>query len=93
LRCNVRYKLEGNPGVVAYVIRNGYRTKTWLGMVLTKEEFDSLEVVEGTMLYSIDEKTLHTITAPKPEPVVEKPVAPTGKKRKIILDDYKTDLE
>ena len=93
MRCNVRYKLEGKPGVVAYVIRNGYRTKTWLGMVLTKEEFDTLEVVEGTMLYSIDEQSVHTITASKPEVVVEKPAAPTAKKRKIILDDYKTDLE
>lgn len=89
----MRIKIERISGAIATVVRNNHRTKVWLGMTLTEEEFATLEVTEGSILYTVDEQTVHTITAPKQEIVQEKPAAPTGKKRKIILDNYKTDLE
>jgi hypothetical protein len=90
----MRIKIERIAGATATVIRNNHRTKVWLGMTLTDAEFATLEVTEGSILYTVDEQSIHTIEAPKQEAVQEKPVAvPTKKKTKVILDNYKTDLE
>ncbi len=61
------------PGKV-FINRNGVKQKAQPNMVITEQELASLEVLEGEVLYSIDELTLHTVKAPEPEPVVTKVV-------------------
>lgn len=65
------------PGKV-FITRNNVRQKAQPNMVITEQELASLEVLNGEVVYSVDELTLHTIKAkepePKPIPFSEEPV-------------------
>lgn len=78
-------KLEriSNPGK-AFITRNAIRQTARNNMVITEQELASLEVLEGTVLYSIDESKLVTVEAP---PVV---VAPAVISTTKVLKTSKT---
>jgi hypothetical protein len=62
-------KLEriSEPGKV-FIIRNGIRQTAQNNMVISEQELATVEVLAGTLLYSIDETKLITVEAP-PAPV------------------------
>lgn len=64
-------KLEriSEPGKV-FITRNGIRQTAQNNMVISEQELATLEVLAGTLLYSIDETKLITLEAPPPAPVV-----------------------
>ena len=66
------------PGKV-FITRNGIKQKAQNNMVITEQELASLEVLEGEVLYSVDELELHTVKAPEPEPIVTKVVKSSTK--------------
>jgi hypothetical protein len=80
LRYNVNIILErvSVPGK-AFITRNGLKQKVHHAMNVSEEEFASLEVVEGEVLYSIDQE-LHTVKAPEvvKEPIIVK-IPDTGR--------------
>lgn len=43
-------------GCTATIERNGVRQPVYIGMVVTKAEVDSLEIAQGTLVYTIDEE-------------------------------------
>lgn len=43
-------------GCTATIQRNGVRQPVYVGMVVTKAELDSLEIAQGTLVYTIDEE-------------------------------------
>ena len=47
----------------AFITREGNRTAVHHAMNVTEEEFATLEVLEGEVLYSVNQETLHTVTA------------------------------
>ena len=71
-------KLEriSSPGK-AFIVRNNIRQIAQNNMVITQAELESLEVLEGTVLYSVDETELITVEA-KIQPVV--PAVPSTTK-------------
>jgi hypothetical protein len=66
-------KLEriSEPGKV-FITRNGTRQTAKNNMVISEQELATIEVLAGTLLYSIDESKLVTVEAPPapPAPVV-----------------------
>jgi hypothetical protein len=58
----------------AFITRDGNRTAVQHAMGVTEEEFATLEVLEGEVLYSVNQETLHTIT---PSGSVNTATAPT----------------
>jgi hypothetical protein len=69
----------------AFITRDGNRTAVQHAMGVTEEEFATLEVLQGEVLYSVNQETLHIVTSagvttdvprvsaaePVAEPVVE----------------------
>jgi len=64
-------------GAKATIIRNEVTQPVYIGMAVSREELATLNVVSGTVLYTIDEKEIVEVSAkaaPAPKPVqVEKP--------------------
>jgi len=67
-------KLEriSNPGQVFFT-RNGIKQAAQNNMVITEAELATVEVLAGTVLYSINEQELFTLEAPPAPPA---PVLP-----------------
>jgi preprotein translocase subunit SecD len=71
----------------AFITRDGNRTAVQHAMGVTEEEFATLEVLEGEVLYSVNQETLHIITSAgvttdvtpaAAEPVPAEPEAPVA---------------
>ena len=45
-------------GCTATIQRNGVKQPVYIGMAVTKEELDSLEISQGTLVYTIDEEEI-----------------------------------
>jgi hypothetical protein len=66
-------------GAKATIIRNEVTQPVYIGMAVSREELATLNVISGTVLYTIDEKEIVEVSAkdapaPAPKPVqVEKP--------------------
>ena len=54
-------------GAKASVIRDGERKQVFLHQLITKQEFETLEVSVGSVVCSIDEQELVEKFAPQPE--------------------------
>lgn len=55
-------KIEQLKAAKAVFTRNGVEQPVFLGSILTRTELDSLRVLEGTVVVSIDESEVVTIT-------------------------------
>jgi len=47
----------------AFITRDGNRTAVQHAMGVTEEEFATLEVLQGEVLYSVNQETLHIVTS------------------------------
>ena len=61
----------------AFITRDGNRTAVQHAMGVTEEEFATLEVLEGEVLYSVNQETLHTATTSGSVATAEVPPAST----------------
>lgn len=67
----------------ATIIRHGKPMPVYLGMLMTREELETLKILQGTITYSVEETdviTKHYEADPKPEPAVQST-------KKIIIPD------
>jgi hypothetical protein len=67
-----------NGGAKATIVRNGAKQAVYVTMIITPEELKTLEVIGGSLLYTVDETEIievKGIVAKAPEPkAVAKPV-------------------
>jgi hypothetical protein len=87
----------------AFITRYGIKHKVQHAMNVTEEELASLEVLEGEVLYSIDQDTLHTVKAPEvvtaietevvKEPTLAKKPSTSKTKTKVITNKTVSDPE
>ena len=90
-----------SPGTVVWFVRDGKRQRAFLHQLLTRDELTTLEVVGGTVVYSIDEqevvsrsadttKSAEAVSEPTtattaPTPAEPPVVAATETKPKIVF--------
>jgi len=73
-------------GGKATIIRHGNTMPVYLGMLMTKEELDTLKLLSGSITYSVEE--LDVITKHyEPEPVANQPKIAVQSKKKIVVPD------
>jgi len=65
-----------SKGAKATVIRNEVTQPVYIGMAVSREELDTLQVTAGTVLYTVDEKEIVEVSAkpaeaPKPQQVIQ----------------------
>lgn len=52
-------KIENiTPGAQVFIERDGTKRRIYLHQLMTRAELDSMEVIDGTVTYSIDEEVL-----------------------------------
>ena len=60
-----------NPGSLGFVTKEGNRIQLRYGILMTRAEYATVEIEKGSIVFSIDESELVTLSAPEQE-VVEK---------------------
>lgn len=60
-----------NPGGLGYVTKEGNRIQLRYGILMTRAEYATVEIEKGSVVFSVDESELVTLSAPEQE-VVEK---------------------
>jgi hypothetical protein len=61
-----------SKGAKATIIRNEVAQPVYIGMTVSREELNTLNVISGTVLYTIDEKEIVEVSAkaePAPKPM------------------------
>lgn len=69
----------------ATIIRHGKPMPIYLGMLMTREELETLKILKGSVTYSVEETDVIT-NHYEPE-VDDKPVQPVQSIKKIIIPD------
>jgi hypothetical protein len=67
-----------NPGGLGYVTKEGNRIQLRYGILMTRAEYATVEIEKGSVVFSVDESELVTLSAPEPvlEKVDQEPVKP-----------------
>jgi len=56
-----------NPGGLGYVTKEGNRIQLRYGILMTRAEYATVEIEKGSVVFSVDESELVTLSAPEPE--------------------------
>lgn len=67
-----------NPGGLGYVTKEGNRIQLRYGILMTRAEYATVEIEKGSVVFSVDESELVTLSAPEPvlEKVDQEPIKP-----------------
>ena len=67
-----------NPGGLGFVTKEGNRIQLRYGILMTRAEYATVEIEKGSVVFSVDESELVTLSAPEPvlEKVDQEPVKP-----------------